>query len=143
MNGALLSAIRERKPWLERFTRTEYEKAFQEYRERYGGLFREALQGADADSLATDTLDELEKGWKAEKFWKRSARRFEEKQMIFMYLSPMLLEIGEEAFAAALRDEWRRRSPKDAYEVVAWRKLKKGFRLTVMGIEVGRRDDDD
>lgn len=143
MNEALLSAIRERKPWLERFTRTEYEKAFQEYRERYGGLFREALRNADADSLAAETLDELEKGWKAEKFWKRSSRRFEEKQMIFMYLSPMLLEIGEEAFAAALRDAWRGRSPKDAYEVVTWRKLKKGFRLTIMGIEVRQEDDEE
>ncbi|MBR3569564.1 MAG: hypothetical protein IKN96_02015 [Oscillibacter sp.] len=143
MNEGLLSAIRERRPWLERFTRTEYEQAFQEYRKQYEELFREALRNADADSLAAETLGELEKGWKAEKFWKRPARRFEEKQMIFMYLSPMLLEMGEEAFAAALRDAWRRRSPKDAYEVVTWRKLKKGFRLTVMGIEVGRGDDED
>ena len=141
MNAELLSALRERKPWLERFTRTEYEAAFLEYQTRYGVLFKGAVR--NAPELAEELLDELAKGWAAEKFWKRSARRFEEKQMVFSYLSPMLIEIGEEAFAASLRDAWRSRWPKDAYEIVTWRKLKKGFRLTIMGIAVGNQDDED
>ena len=145
MNAELLSALRERKPWLERFTRTEYEAAFLEYQTRYGVLFKGAVRnaGENAPELAEELLDELAKGWAAEKFWKRSARRFEEKQMVFSYLSPMLIEIGEEAFAASLRDAWRSRWPKDAYEIVTWRKLKKGFRLTIMGIAVGQQDDED
>lgn len=145
MNAELLSALRERKPWLERFTRTEYEAAFQEYQTRYGVLWKGAVRnaGENASALAEELADEIAKGWASEKFWRRSARRFEEKQMVFLYLSPMLLEIGEEAFAASLRDAWRKRWPKDAYEVVTWRKLKKGFRLTIMGIAVGNQDDED
>ena len=144
MNEELLSAIRDRKPWLERFTRTEYENAFAEYQTRYGVILKGAVRNAgdNASALAEELLDEIAKGWALEKFWKRSARRFEEKQMIFLYLSPMLLEIGEEAFATSLRDAWRKRWPKDAYEVVTWRKLKKGFRLTIMGIAVGQQDED-
>ena len=145
MNAELLSAIRERKPWLERFTRTEYEEAFREYQTRYGVLWKGAVRnaGETASALAEELLDEIAQGWASERFWKRSSRRFEEKQMIFLYLSPLLLEIGEEAFAASLRDAWRKRWPKDAYEVVTWRKLKKGFRLTIMGIAVGQQDDED
>ena len=144
MNEELLSAIRERKPWLERFTRTEYETAFAEYQTRYGVLWKGAVRNAgdDASALADELLDEIATGWASERFWKRSARRFEEKQMVFLYLSPMLLELGEEAFATSLRDAWRQRWPKDAYEVVTWRKLKKGFRLTIMGIAVGQQDED-
>ena len=144
MNAELLSAIRERKPWLERFTRTEYEQAFAEYQTRYGVLWKGAARNAgdDASALAEELLDEIATGWASERFWKRSARRFEEKQMIFLYLSPMLLELGEESFATSLRDAWRKRWPKDAYEVVTWRKLKKGFRLTIMGIAVGQQDED-
>lgn len=145
MNEALLSAIRERKSWLERFTRTEYEQAFQEYRRQYAPIYREAIRESaeDPSALAGEILDELARGWKREPFWKRSSRRFEEKQMIFLYLSPMFLEMGEEAFAERLREEWRKRWPKDAYQVVTWRKLKKGFRLTIMGFDVGSRQDDD
>ena len=145
MNEALLSAIRERKSWLERFTRTEYEQAFQEYQRQYGHVYREAVRESKENpaALAAEILDELERGWKREAFWKRSSRRFEEKQMIFLYLSPTLLETGQEAFAECLREEWRKRWPKDAYQVVTWRKLKKGFRLTIMGFDVGSRQDED
>ena len=38
----LLAAIQDGKPWLARFTRKEFDKAYQEYRERYAALFREA-----------------------------------------------------------------------------------------------------
>lgn len=141
VKDALLSAVRDGKPWLERFARTEYEKAFEEYRRQYGAMFREAVREGGA-ALADELAEELAKGWASEKFWKRSTRRFEEKQMIFAYLSPMLLEIGEEAFAASLRDAWRKRWPKDAYEIVTWRKLQKGFRLTLLGVEIGRQDED-
>ena len=38
----LLAAIQDGKPWLARFTGKEFDKAYQEYRERYAALFREA-----------------------------------------------------------------------------------------------------
>lgn len=145
MNRELMSAIQDTKPWLVRFTRTEYAEAFREYQRRYGTAYRDAIRDADGDlsALAEAILDELSEGWKREIFWKRSTRRFEEKQMIFRYLSPMLLDAGDAEFAECLREAWRRRWPKDAYKTVTWRKLQNGFRLTVMGLEIGSRHGDD
>ena len=145
MNEELLSAIRDGKTWLPRFTRAEYAEAFREYQRAYAGAYRAAVRdaGGNLSGLAEALLDELADGWAREKFWKRSTRRFEEKQMIFRYLSPMLLESGETAFAECLRDTWRGRWPKDAYKTVTWRKLQDGFRLTVMGLEIGSRPSDD
>ena len=145
MNPELISAIQDAKPWLSRFTRTAYADAFREYQRRYGAAYREAVRDADGVTLAETLLDTLSEGWKRETFWKRSTRRFEEKQMIFAYLSPMLLEAGDAEFAECLREAWRRRWPKDAYKTATWRKLRDGFRLTVMGMEIGSRqaDDDD
>ena len=144
MDGALLQAVRERQPWLSRFTRREYEGAFREYTARYGGAYREALHAADGNrtALADSILDELEQGWKKEAFWRRSVRRMEEKQMVFLYLTPMWMETGEEGFAREFRERWRSRWTKDAYEVTTWQRLQKGFRRTFMGIDITRDDED-
>ena len=145
MNGQLMSAIRDGKTWLARFNRAEYAEAFREYQRTYAAAYREAVRATDGNlsALAESVLDELADGWAREKFWKRSTRRFEEKQMIFRYLSPMLLETGETEFAERLRDTWRERWPKDAYKTVTWRKLQDGFRLTVMGFEIESRQTED
>lgn len=145
MNTELLSAVRDCKPWLVRFTRTEYAEAFREYERTYATVYRGAIReaGGNLSGLASELLDALADGWRREKFWKRSTRRFEEKQMIFRYLSPMLLEIGDAEFAACLREAWRARWPKDAYKTVTWRKLQDGFRLTVLGVEIATRRAED
>ena len=145
MNEALLSAVQEKTAWLERFTRTEYAKAVQDYKTRYGAAVRTAIRDADGnpDALASALCDALSAGWKREAFWKRTSRRFDEKRMIFLYLSPMLLEIGEGDFARTLQAEWARRYPKDAYKIVPWEKLQSGFRLTIMGFEVPRHDEEE
>lgn len=145
MKEALLSAIRDGGPWLSRFTRTGYADAFSEYVARYGDLFREAVRATDGNpsTLADALLDGMSDGWKREKLWRRGARRFDDKQMTVRYLSPMLLEIGEEDFARCLREAWARRWPKDGYQLASWRKLASGFRLTIMGIDMERRREDD
>lgn len=145
MNTELLSAVQDCKPWLVRFTRAEYAEAFREYERTYAAAYRGAIRaaGGDLSGLAGELLDALADGWAREKFWKRSTRRFEEKQVIFCYLTPMLLEMGDAEFAACLRDTWRARWPKDAYKAVTWRKLQDGFRLTVMGVEIGTREAED
>ena len=141
MNTELLSAVQDCKPWLVRFTRTEYAEAFREYGRTYAAAYRGAIRaaGGNLSGLAGELLDALADGWKREKFWRRSTRRFEEKQMIFRYLSPMLLEIGGAEFAGCLRDTWRARWPKDAYKTVTWKKLQDGFRLAILGVEIGPR----
>lgn len=59
--------------------------------------------------------------------------------MLVTYLSPMLLGLEDPlctAFAKALRDEWGSRRPKDTYRIASYTTLSKGFRNTIMGIDV-------
>ena len=150
MDQYLLSAVQDGKRWLERFTIKGYPAAFQAYSSQYGPPYREAVRAAERRDgengpavLARELLDALEEGWKRARFWNRSARRFDEKRVITVYLSPMLLELGETAFANALREEWDRRWPKDTYKITTYQKLKKSFRNAIMGIEIGPRYDEE
>ncbi len=138
--NALLAAVRDGGPWLERFTRPRYAGAFQDYTAQYGALWRTALRETeDPARLAEDLIDAMEAGWKEERFWNRSVRRFEEKRMLLTYLSPMLLELGEEPFAACLRDAWNRRRPQDTYTYVSFAELNGGFRNAILGFDLGSR----
>ena len=134
----LLAAIQDGKPWLARFTKQEYDKAYQEYRERYAPLFREAAladgeEGAEA--LAEVLLDGLAAGWAKQRPWNRSLAQMEDKQMIVCFPGPMLLEdpvCG--ALEEKLRQGWAARWPKDAYQAAPMEKIRKGFRPTFLGI---------
>ena len=91
----LLAAIQDGKPWLARFTGKEFDKAYQEYRERYAVLFREAAlaDGEEGiEALAEVLLDGLAEGWKRQKPWNRSLAMLNDKQMIVCFLGPMLME---------------------------------------------------
>lgn len=135
---ALLAAIQDGKPWLDRFTGKLYDAAYQEYRAKYAPLFREAAladgeEGVEA--LAEVLLDGLAEGWKRQKPWNRSLAQMEDKQMIVCYLSPVLME--DPACAALeekLRQGWAARWPKEAYKASSLEKIRKGFRPTFLGI---------
>ena len=134
--SALLPAIQDR-TWLTRFTKREYADAFEEYLHVYSHYYRRAVMDAAAVSVLADALlDALSAGWKSERFWNRSVRRFEEKRMLICYLAPMLLEIGEEPFAQALRDAWSARWPKDAWQYAPWQVLRRSFSNTILGFPV-------
>ena len=69
-----------------------------------------------------------------------AAVRVEEKQMIVDFLSPMLLEEPEPLcgrLAGMLRQGWADRWPKDAYQITTFEVLQKGFRNTILGIDLG------
>lgn len=143
---ALSPAVQEGGIYLERFTRKKYAAAFREYTERFGPLYVEAVRECGLAQVAEALLDVLEEGWMRQRIWNRSAVRASEKQMMVAYLSPMLLSLEEpegSALAETLRDAWAARWPKDAYEIAPYEKLKKGFRNVILGIEFGRRDDDE
>lgn len=145
----LLAAIQDGKPWLARFTRKEYDKAYEEYRAKYGPLFREAaLSGGEEgiEALSEVLLDGLAEGWARQKPWNRSLARMEDKQMIVCFLSPVLME--DPACAAleeTLRKGWAARWPKEAYQVSSLEKIRKGFRPTFLGITLpfGERDGEE
>lgn len=135
---ALLEAVQDGKPWLARFTGKEYDKAYEEYREKYAPLFREAaLAGGEEgmEALTEVLLDGLAEGWVRQKPWNRSLAMLNDKQMIVCYLSPMLME--DPACAALeekLREGWAARWPKEAYKAASLEKIRKGFRPTFLGI---------
>ena len=90
-------------------------------------------------TLADKLLDRLESSWRKQRLWNRAAIQATEKQMLVDYLSPMLLELPEPGcrrLAEVLRDRWAARWPKDSYHIVEAAELQKGFRYTIMGIEV-------
>ena len=141
----LCAAVQAAKEWLPRFRKNEYAKAMREYRACFGPAYVRAVKETEGDlakleDLANGILDELEAGWKRRRFWGRSAVRVEEKQMIVDFLSPMLLEEPEPLcgrLAGMLRQGWADRWPKDAYQITTFEVLQKGFRNTILGIDLG------
>ena len=146
----LCAAVWEAPDWLPRFERREYPQAFQEYQRRFAPLFAQAVGETEGDltaleGLANDILDELEAGWKRRRFWNRGAVRVEEKQVVVGFLSPMLLEEPDPLcgrLAGMLRQGWADRWPKDAYQITTFEVLQKGFRNSILGIELGDRFSD-
>lgn len=144
MSGArvepLLPAIQEAKPWLALFRKADYPGAFREYRETYGEAYEQALREMEPEALAEELLDALEAGWRHRRPWNRSVVRMNEKQMIVVYLTPMLLESGaeeQEALAEALQRAWSARRPREGYTLGRFETLQGGFKTAIMGIPVG------
>ena len=141
MYEELLASIQEREPWLRDFGRQTYRDAFRSYTERFGPLFMEAVRNQDPADLAKALLDGLDAGWRAQRFWRRGVVRAEEKQMVVVYLSPMLLgleEPGCQSLAQALMEQWAARWPGDGYRMAPYDQIQAGFRNAIMGIELRR-----
>lgn len=137
MNENLLTAITQTRPWLERFTRFEYRKAFSEYTEQYGEVYRQEIaRTEDLPALADLLLDGLKAHWKKQLLWNRTSVRIDCRQMVILYLSPMLLKQGEEAFSELLRQRWAERWPNTEYRISSYKKLLNGFRNSVLGIDL-------
>ena len=147
MNRELLDAIQNGKPWLDRFTRPDYPKAFTEYSRRFGPLYRAAIDEAGdrpegLAALAAELVDTLTAERTGERFWNRSVRAMDEKRIVVCYLSPMLLEQGNGAFADLLRDAWAAHWPRDAYQFTTYDKLRSSFRNAILGFEVRGREEE-
>lgn len=141
MYEELLASIQEREPWLRDFGRQTYRDAFGPIR---SGLdrcsWRRCAIRIPAD-LAKALLDGLDAGWRAQRFWRRGVVRAEEKQMVVVYLSPMLLgleEAGCQSLAQALMEQWAARWPGDGYRMAPYDQIQAGFRNAIMGIELRR-----
>lgn len=142
--AALAAAVQCCGEWLPQFQRREYPKAFQKYREIYGPRFAAEVRGCEEDlgkleQLANELLDALEQGWKAERFWNRSAARADQRHMIIVFFSPMLLEEKDPLcgrLAGMIRQCWADRWPKDEYHLTTYEVLQNGFRNAIFGIDL-------
>lgn len=143
----LLSAIQDGQPWMARFTRKEYKKAYQDYRAEYAPLFRKAALSAGEEgltALADTLLDGLAAGWARQRPWNRSVAKVSDKQMLVCYLSPMLMEDPPCApLAEALRAGWAARWPKEAYRIAPAEKLQRGFRNSFLGFTMPSREEEE
>lgn len=144
----LCQALQETRPWIDNFQKRTYAQAFASYMERYGPSYLEAVREAGEagiQNLSEEILDGIEAGWRRQRPWNRGVARVTEKQMAVDYLSPMLQELPEPLcrdLCQSLREGWAARWPRDAYGTATYQELMGGFRNTVMGIEIGRRDQD-
>jgi len=142
--AALAAAVQSYKEWLPRFQRREYPGAFRKYRETYGPLYAAAVRECDGDlekleQLADDILDALEAGWKAERFWNRSAARADQRHMVIVFFSPMLMEEQDPLcgrLAGMIRQRWADRWPKEEYHLTTYEVLRDGFRNVIFGIDL-------
>lgn len=132
----IVSAIRNGRCWLDRFTRMDYRKAFRDYTDLHWESCHSQLEAnrEDLTALAEQVVRELEEGQRKARFWDRAALRFDEKQLLITYFCPMLLDRGEEAFAVALQEAWSRRWPKDSFGIASYDDLYKSFVNVIMGI---------
>ena len=93
--------------WLNEFNKRVYEAAFAEYCELYREPIARALADSTPQALAETMYRELEAYWHTKRWGRRSAVT-EGRMLATMYLTPMLLEMGEEAaaLASALQQCW-------------------------------------
>lgn len=143
MNQELTAAVRESREWLEQFNRRQYAEAFRAYAGRFGPAYRQAVReaGEDLNALAADLLDQVEADWAACRVWKRGEARGRTRQMLALYLTPMLLELEEpdcRRLAELLREAWAVRRPRETYQTASHQEILSGFRDTIMGIEIRR-----
>ena len=138
----LLAAFQNAGNWLGRFNVRNYVEAYREYCSQFAPMYLEAIQEYGADELANALLDALEAGWKRQRIWNRSTARMDDKDILVRYFSPMLLDYSEQGgdhLAAAVRDGWNARFPKEAYQIAPYKQILGGFRNTFLGIDVPDR----
>lgn len=142
MSSPLASAIREGRPWLDRFTRREYEKAFRAYMDLYGADCQQQIDnsGDRLQELAEEVLDELAESRRKSRFWNRSTLAFDQQQTVIKYFTPMLLELEQAAFSDAFHAAWCSRWPNARYEQADYARLRKGFVNVILGITIPEKD---
>ncbi|MBR5471643.1 MAG: hypothetical protein IKU81_05985 [Oscillibacter sp.] len=140
----LLPAIRDSKIWLQQFSRRDYSSAFEAYCRRFAPAYMEAAQKAEDEDaierLAEVLLRAAETAWMAAPVWKQNGFRYGTKNMLLVYLSPMLLRMNTSActrLAEILCQQWAARQAKDAYEIVTYEELRDGFKSVLPGLSFG------
>lgn len=142
MRQDFLSAIQNNRDWMKRFTRLEYFQAFKDYTTQFAPIYiceiKEAASNNTLQELVEEVLKELEGGWAKQRIWNRGTAKYNDKQMLISYLSPMLMGLEDaecQQFARLLQQTWAERWPKDAYQIATYKEIRKGFRNVILGLE--------
>lgn len=146
----LLPAIRDSKVWLQQFSRRDYSSAFEVYCARFASAYMAAAQKAEdegtMEGLAESLLRAAETAWMAAPVWKQNGIRYGTKNMLLVYLSPMLLHMNTSActhLAEVLCQQWTARQRKDPYEIVTYEELRNGFKSVLPSLSFGEKSHAD
>lgn len=133
----IVSAVLNAEQWITNFTGEAYKQAFAIYREQYENSFFQALESASADCLAYEFYQKIEERWPRRPKKRREAMD-QTKTAITLYLTPMLLQMGEnaKAFSLELCREWKARYD-SAYQIATYEQICTGFRKTILGFDLG------
>lgn len=135
----LLQAVKYSKLWVDQFNRVNYQAAFKKYKENFAGSFiKAAKEYCGIDALALCFVNAIEKSWEEEKFWNRKSVKIDEKMVLTVFLSPMLLSLEDELYinlANEISKVWNKRFPKDTYSVASYDEIASGFTDSIFGIK--------
>lgn len=135
----LLKAVQYSKVWIDMFNRVKYEDAFKQYKENFAEKFKYAIKNCcSIDNLALDFVNAIEKSWEKEKFWNKKSVRIDEKMVITVFLTPMLLSLEDESchvLANEINRAWNKRFPGDTYMVANHDEIVSGFTNSIFGIK--------
>lgn len=138
-----LPAVLDGKEYIRDFNCRKYEGAFLRFKDKYSGIFACLLAEGEGRQLADAFFQGLENAWPRKKLVRKEAI-LETKMMITLYLTPLLLQLGENgaAFAEALCQKWKDARPGESYEICPYEKIKKSFHKVFLGFDLGPAEDE-
>lgn len=134
----ILLAALNGKSYIKDFSYKTYEAAFLKYKGNYSSVFVRILAENEPQQLADDFFRGLEDVWSRKKLGRKETI-LETKMVITLYLTPLLLQLGDEgaAFAEALCQKWEEERPGDGYKICAYEQVEKSFHRVFLGFDLG------
>lgn len=125
--------------YLEKFTRSTYEKAFLQYCSEADDFFSGLdAQPEKAEIYADKLLGHIESI--LPKRFRRKLIYFDLKRLIFLYTVPAAIRHGSDsaiAFVDALQNRWNEKYPDDTLNAARFEEINGSFNNTIMGFKFG------
>ena len=125
--------------YLEKFGRSSYKSAFEQYYSETSAFFSALDAYPEACNKAAGELIELIESM-LPKYFRRKLTFFDLKRLIFLYTVPAAIGHGSEssiAFVDALRIRWNERYPEDVLNAARFEEINGSFNNTIMGFQFG------
>lgn len=125
--------------YLEKFTRSAYKAAFEQYCRETAGVFSAFdAQPEMCKNAAMQLIVHIES--LLPKRFRRKLIYFDLKRLVFLYVVPAALEHGSEQcynFVEALQSAWNEKYPNDVLNAAKFDEINGSFNNTIMGFQFG------
>jgi len=125
--------------YLEKFTRSAYKAAFEQYCSETAGVFSALDAQPDmCENAAIKLIGHIES--LLPKRFRRKLIYFDLKRLVFLYVVPAALEHGSEPcldFVEALQSAWNEKYPNDVLNAAKFDEINGSFNNTIMGFQFG------